>query len=97
MDWEHLLDAFQFQQKAIIDQKIEPERFIKDHAFVLNADELLIHGSNNPDLKFPEQTFLVNAFDQPWSLVAMDLHGSANREPAQFVSPIEQWMHGLHT
>ena len=75
MDRQNLLHTFKLQQQAGLDQNIEPERFIKQQAFVFDLNHPLVNSSDLAQFKFAHQTSLVNAFDQTRSFEPVNFNG----------------------
>jgi hypothetical protein len=94
VDGQYLLHALEFQQQAKLQEKVEPQRLLKDQPFVLDLHFPLIHRGNAAKAQFPHQAALVDAFEQARPFDAMNLNGRANGFTAQFVSLCVKRMHG---
>ena len=75
MDRQNLLRTFKLQQQAGLNQNIEPERYIKQKAFVFDLNHPLVNSSDMAQFKFAHQTSLVNSFSQTRSFEPVNING----------------------
>jgi hypothetical protein len=61
---EDAFDRFRFNQYALLDEHIESKRLVAAKTFVGNRDDALRFGRESAELKFAEQTPLVDALDE---------------------------------
>ena len=71
MHRQNFLDRLQFQQQAILDQNIKTQRFFKNHSFVFDFHQTLVHTRNVAQGQFAHQALFIDAFDQSSTLEPM--------------------------
>jgi len=85
VDWQDLLDRFEFEQQAAFDQNVKAERLFEDKSLVFDFDNALVDGGQLVEAQFAEEALLINAFDQARPLETMNLDGGADDGVAQFI------------
>ena len=93
MDGQHLLNALQFQEQAILNQYIETQRFVENKALVLDLNNTLVYRSQALHSQFPEQAFLIDAFNEARPFQAVHFNCRTDDNTAQFIRLLEQGMH----
>src|SRR6266481_4559737 len=86
-------DSFQLDEQTVVNEQVEPQRFVKNKPFILHANYFLRRSGNRTQFQLAQQTSLVNRFDQPWSLTPMDLDRCSNDFATEAVCSLIQRVH----
>ena len=89
MDRQDLLDRFEFEQQAILDQNIKPKWLFEDKALVFDFDNALVDCGHLAQAEFADEALLINAFKEARPLKTMDLDGCTDGRMAQLIRFLE--------
>jgi hypothetical protein len=95
MDRRDFLDAFQLKQEAAVQQKVEPQRFIKDRALIFDPYQLLILKPDVSQVQLPHHALLIDAFDQPCAQSSVHFDCDTDRlvtQPIRFLKRVDAFV-----
>jgi hypothetical protein len=78
VDWQEVLDAFQFENDFILNDEVQSIPAIQLYAFVFDGQGHLALKSQPTEVEFVTQTLLISRLEKAWTKRPMHFDGGSN-------------------